>query len=193
MADTAVYHGGNKVKLFDNGDGTYSFVPIDNISNTLNTIAVEHANIHQGILFSVLHKETIAAGAVFYIQIKTGSKTVHFKPTNISTDADKFVIEFIENPTLTDGTTPAVLINRNRISNNLPESVFYSDPTNVSGGTKIDEFYLGGSVGFKDVGGDIIAGVNEFILKPNTNYVYKITNEGTANGIIMLRMFFYEM
>lgn len=193
MADTAVYHGGNKIRLFDNGDGTYSFVPVDSVSDTLNTIAIEHANIHQGILFSVLHKMSIATGTTAYIQIKTGSKTVHFKPTNLATDADKFAIEFLENPTLTDGTIPITVVNRNRTSDNLPETVFYSDPTNVSEGIRIDEFYIGGSVGRKATGGDIIAGVNEFILKPNTNYVFQITNEGTTDGVIMMRMFFYEM
>jgi len=166
---------------------------IDDVSGFIGTIPVEHVNIHKGILFSILYKVSVTASGVTYIQIKTGAKTVHFKPTNIATDADKFAIEFLESPTLTDGSTAITVINRNRTSSNTPETVLYSDPTDVSGGTKIDEFYIGGSVGFKAVGGDIIAGVNEFVLKPNTNYIYKITNEGTADGIIMLRMFFYEM
>jgi len=70
--------------------------------------------------------------------------------------------------------------------------VFYSDPAVTSDGIKIDEFYLGGTYGQKTVGGDIIAGVNEFILKPNTDYLYKITNDGSADAIILTRLFFYE-
>jgi len=181
-----------RVKLIDSNTGEPADV-IDDISGVLSTIAVEHANIHKGVLFSLLHKVDITAGSTAYIQLKTGSKTVHFKPTNIATDADKFAVEFLEDPTLTDGTTPITLINRNRTSSNTPEIAAYSNPTGVSGGTKIDEFYVGGTVGQKIVGGDVIAGVNEFVLKPNTDYIYKITNEGTSDGAVMIRMFFYEI
>jgi hypothetical protein len=153
---------------------------VDAVSGFIGTIPVEHINIHEGILFSILHKVSVVASGVTYVQIKTGAKTVHFKPTNIATDAGKFAIELLESPAVTDGTTPITVVNRDRTSSNTPETVLYSDPTAVSGGTKIDEFYIGGDVGFKATGGDIIAGVIEFILKPNTDYVYKITNEGAT-------------
>ncbi len=127
-----------------------------------------------------------------YIQIKTGTKTVHFKPMNFFTDGDNFTIEFFESPTLTDGITSITAINQNRTSVNTPLTVFYSDPTVTSDGTKIDEFYLGGSYGQKVAGSDIVVGIDEIVLKPNTDYLYKITNGGTADANILMRLFFYE-
>lgn len=191
-----------KIKVDNNGYLKTTGDYFDNISGAASNITIEHVEIHKGNVFhveihkgnvfSVLYKNSILASSSVYIQIKTGTKSMHLKPTNFSTDGDKFTISFFEEPVLQDGVTPVTIINRNRNSVNTPLTVFYSDPTVTSDGTKIDEFYLGGSYGQKITGSDIISGVDEFILKPNTNYLYKITNEGVSDAIIMTKLFFYE-
>ncbi|MBO8161171.1 MAG: hypothetical protein H0Z24_05995, partial [Thermosipho sp. (in: Bacteria)] len=117
-----------RIKVDTNGYLKTTGDYIDSISDSISTIEVEHTEIHKGNSFSLLYKSIIVAEVSVYIQIKTGSKSVHLKPTNFSTDGDKFTIEFFENPTLTDGTTPITIINRNRTSSNTPLTVFYSDP-----------------------------------------------------------------
>lgn len=44
--------------------------------------------------------------------------------------------------------------------------MIYTDSTVADNGTKIDEYYIGGSVGQKQAGGDIITGGNEIVFAP---------------------------
>ncbi|MBW2672584.1 MAG: hypothetical protein JRD89_04095 [Deltaproteobacteria bacterium] len=137
-------------------------------------------------------KYTIDAEATAYLQIKTDSDAVCFIVDSVVTDGDKMTLKMYENPTITDGSSAIALINRNRASSNTSSVSAYSDPAGVSGGTQIDEFYVGGSVGFKAVGGDILSGQKPLVLKTNEDYVISITNDGAASSTILLRFSIIE-
>jgi|GEM_PF-3289695 len=175
-------------KIID-GEGN-SYLELD--EGKVIMIFPEHTKIHKGELFSAFHKATLVASASISIQVKTGSKEVHFKPVDFSSDAEKFTVEIYENPTLTDGSAAVNIINRNRTSSNTAETMIYSDPTVTDNGTKIDEYHIGSSVGQKESGGDIITGGNEIVFAPNTNYLIVITNNGSAEASILAKFFFYE-
>jgi len=137
-------------------------------------------------------KYTIDAEATSYLQIKTGSSSVCFMVDSVVTDGDKMTLKMYENPTVIDGTTAVPLINRNRTSSNASSVNAYSDPSGVSGGTQIDEFYVGGTVGQKIVGGDVLTAQKPLHLKPNADYVISITNDGAASNTILLRFSIIE-
>jgi len=132
-------------------------------------------------------KYTIDTKATAYLQIKTGSDAVCFMIDSVVTDGDKMMLKMYEGPTVTDGSSAVALINRNRTSSNTSSVDAYSDPSGVSGGAQIDEFYVGGTVGQKIVGGDVIAGQKPLVLKPSEDYVISITNDGSASSTILLR------
>jgi len=140
-------------------------------------------------------KYTIDAEATSYLQIKTGGDAICFMVDSVVTDGDKMTLKMYENPTVVDGTTAVPLINRNRTSSNTSSMNAYSDPSGVSGGTQIDEFYgtqidefyVGGTVGQKIVGGDVLTAQKPLRLKPNADYVISITNDGSASSTILLR------
>ncbi|MBW2084439.1 MAG: hypothetical protein JRI54_00185 [Deltaproteobacteria bacterium] len=132
-------------------------------------------------------KYTIDAEATVHLQIKTDSTAACFMVDSVVTDGDKMTLKMYENPTITDGTSAVILINRNRASSNTSSVGVYSDPSDVSGGTQIDEFYVGGSVGFKAVGGDILTGQKPIMLKADEDYVISITNDGSASSTILIR------
>jgi len=140
-----------------------------------------------GYVYHGYAKYTIDAEATAYLQIKTGGDAVCFMVDSIVTDGDKMTLKMYEGPTVTDGTTAVPLINRNRTSSNTSSVNAYSDPSGISGGTQIDEFYVGGTVGQKIVGGDVLTAQKPLHFKPNTDYVISITNDGSASSTILLR------
>jgi len=145
-----------------------------------------------GYVYHGYAKYTIDAEATAYLQIKTGSDAVCFMVDSVVTDGDKMTLKMYEGPTVTDGSSAVALINRNRTSPNTSSVNAYSDPSGVSGGTQIDEFYVGGTVGQKIVGGDVLAVQKPLLLKPNADYVISITNDGSASSTILIRFSIIE-
>jgi len=139
-------------------------------------------NVYHGYV-----KYTIDAEATEYLQIKTTSSSVCFIVDSVVTDGDKMTLKMYEGPTVTDGSSTVALINRNRTSSNTSSVDAYSNPSGVSGGIQIDEFYVGGTVGQKIVGGDVIAGQKPLILKDSEDYIISITNDGSASSTILIR------
>jgi len=120
--------------------------------------------------------EDVAAAASVYLQIKTGAtKAAH---GNIVIESSGMVgVELFENPTLnSDGTAVAGnCMNRETII--APVTSVYRDPDVSSDGTLIEGGVLGTAGKFTAAGGDIAGGY--WLLKPNEDYLIKVTNRGT--------------
>jgi len=166
------------IKTANGYDGTQNaFVLLD-----LLTKRCFDGNVYHGYV-----KYTIDAEAIAHLQIKTGAAAVCFMFESIVTDGDKMTLKMYEDPTVTDGSVAVPLINCNRTSSNTSSVNAYSNPSGVSGGTQIDEFYVGGTVGQKIVGGDVLGVQKPTRLKPSTDYVISITNDGSASSTILIR------
>lgn len=146
----------------------------------------------EGKVFLGFVKYTIGVGATENVQIKTGSSGVCFYVSGIATDSDKITLKLYENPTITDGTTTINLTNMNRESSNTVDVTAYSDPTNVSGGTQLDEFYAGGTFGQKVVAGEQIGLQEPFRMAANTDYIISITNDGSTESTVLFRFLIIE-
>jgi hypothetical protein len=94
----------------------------------------------------------------------------------------------IESPTITDGTTAVAsrCTNRQKTSNTAT-TVFYSDPTSISGGTTLHVEVCTAGKG----AGASITDAHNWILKKNTSYLWKIeqlTNQATTvSGELLFR------
>ena len=94
-------------------------------------------------------------------------------------DAELYIYE----GTSTNGGTAFTPINRNRnyAISNPSEVAMVINPTVTAVGTEIDAEIIPGGVGKKSVGGT--AGSLEYVLKPLTNYLFRLTNvNGTAHA-----------
>jgi len=145
-----------------------------------------------GKTFHGYAKYTIEAGATAYAQIKTKGEAVCFFIDTLATDGDKITVKMYEDPSITDGETEIIMVNRNRESSDVIPVEAYSDPTGVSGGTQIDELYAGGTFGQKVVGGEQIIGQLPLRLKPSADYVIAITNDSAASSTVLLRFSIME-
>lgn len=94
-------------------------------------------------------------------------------------DAELYIYE----GTSTNGGTAFTPINRNRnyAISNPSEVAMVINPTVTAVGTEIDAEIIPGGIGKKSGGG--AAGSLEYVLKPLTNYLFRLTNvNGTAHA-----------
>lgn len=157
--------------------------------------------IFEGQVYNSFHRGTLEAGGgadTVNIQVKTnGNKITHLVGISLQTNSDHINLDFIEDPTLTDGTTPIDTFNYDRRWNTVgrpSDAEIYSDPTNISGGTVIDgDSAFGTSVaaGFKSASSAVQSFV-ERPLKPNTDYLIRIINFDSVDIDYTLKLNFYE-
>lgn len=157
----------------------------------LITVDVNHQRNHDGrayqawILYPYL--SPLAAGASCNIVFAAGPGIrMHLTiDALLMGDAELF---FYEGATSTGGTA-FVPVNRNRNYPDASNVAMVMNPTVTATGTVLDVQFMPGGVGKKSGGGD--AQSLEFVLKPLTNYLIRMTNvNGTAHaGHIVLEWY----
>lgn len=145
--------------------------------------------IFSGQGFILFEEITVPASSSTHVQIKTGANNfVHIAQTKFASNVDNIKVEIIEAPTITDGTTPIVPINLNRVSTNSSDITAFSDPTAISGGTIVERLVMKGQIieqSFPD-------NIAEILLKKSEDYVLKFTNDAASEADIAFNVFFYE-
>lgn len=103
-------------------------------------------------------------------------------------DAELYIYE---GPSTTGGTsfTP-INRNRNYAVSNPSQIAMVINPTIVSVGTELDAQIIPGGVGKKSSGGT--AASLEYVLKPLTNYLFRLTNVNGAAHAAFLTLEWYE-
>lgn len=186
MADT-IYnlsdkHAGVEIplKLYDNQDDT-------NLVGVVSESSLIH-HIHAGKGFKLFASGSIATGASLELLGRTNGAEVHFRSFEINTEAGNLTIDFIEgvNVTATGSSMSSTCLNREL--DNTATLLTYSTPT-YTGGTLIDQSkILSGDKKLVFDGG--IQG--EFVLKANTDYIFKITNNESQDVNFDSSFIWYE-
>jgi hypothetical protein len=103
-------------------------------------------------------------------------------------DAEFYMYE----STSTTGGTPFTPINRNRnyTVSNPSQVAMVINPTVTSIGTELDAQIVPGGVGKKSAGGDSAS--LEYVLKPLTNYLFRLTNVNGTSHAASLSLEWYE-
>ena len=103
-------------------------------------------------------------------------------------DAELYIYEGAS----TTGGTAFTPVNRNRnyAVSNPSEVAMVINPTVTSVGTEIDVQIIPGGSGKKSSGG--AAGSLEYVLKPLTNYLFRLTNVNSAAHAASLQLEWYE-
>lgn len=152
------------------------------ISGALITITVEHSKIHQGEGWEVsVETGNISSGASYYVLFKTSAGyRPHLRSYEITATDSPITIRLFEGSTVSADGTAVTARNRNRNqSDNNGVSVFYQ-PTVTAEGTRLETDYI--ASGGNKIGGNAGSFYEEWILKPSTNYLIKITN-GSNNTV----------
>lgn len=152
------------------------------------TVDVNHQRNHDGRAFFAykLAPDSAPLGANASIDIVMASPAGVFPHLTIEAmclgDAELYIYE----GTATTGGTSFTPINRNRnyAVSNQSQVAMVINPTVTSLGAEIDAQILPGGSGKKSGGGT--AGSLEYVLKPLTNYLFRLTNvNGTSHAAFM--------
>lgn len=167
---------------------------VDFVTNALESISTDHANIHEGNLFTSFTKFNLGAGATRKITFQTPTtKYIHFRPALVSTSADKVTVDLYETSSGNSGGSPLTATNRNRISTKTATSTVKDAETVTTNGTAIDQYYVGGGTGNgQSSAGSTLSAEDELILKRNTLYTIVITNGSSSAQDIQIKLKWYE-
>lgn len=153
--------------------------------------------VFNGRFFKCHHRYTIPAGQTTYMQVTPGERLWHTiaKRWNF-TGNGPLITSTLEDPTFTVGNTvPTLIANLDRRSAKVPTTQLFTNPTAVSGGTLADRdilFAPGGGTGNAVRGTEQTYGNWERILKPGSDYLVAMQNDGSNTIDLAFDMFFYE-
>jgi len=182
-------------------------MPVDQnitITSEVEQIDRNHDQIHRGNWYSasyIFNGTWTASATIFEIRFTTGAKTVHLKPRIFNSDYSQVSVISYESPTISNrGTALIVPKNQNRNSSNTSTVQIASDVSGVSGGTTMGLSYIPGAAsyvfGTSTTDGGTFELNAERLLKPNTDYVWVITNSSSnsySNTNFQIKWNWYEI
>jgi hypothetical protein len=171
--------------------------PGDVISNIPVTIDFDHHQIHEGEVFRwSVYVSSLAQSAVKDIRLVVPNINVgaenpvklcpHLRFEVVS--LDQAYIAFYESSTFTGNGTSRTPIALERNGTYTPKLQIYEDPSVNAIGNLI---WQGLALGSKNSVGGIDTSMNEFVLKNNTSYFFRVTNGANASKIL-IRFIWYE-
>jgi len=172
----------------------------DNIfKGSLVTIPPEHHEIHCGDSYEMSHITDLGNGGVLDILVVVpnegliethpgdaqDTKQYHFKGTVVC--ESESTIEFFEDVTVSNNGTALNVFCRNRNFSAGDEIDMYHTPTVTSTGTRLVVAKVGSGRGF----GGTVGRSDEFILKDNSLYLLRITNDTTSVSWVSVNVDYY--
>lgn len=154
---------------------------------------VEDIAVYEGRMYGAVYTTTaIAAGASYDLGILTGNSTMIYIPSTVVTSADSVTIGVYEGSTVTGGTTLASS-SRQRNSTRASAVTLKTAPTVSDVGTFVISSFIGGVAGNpQSRQGGTLSGGNKMVLKPNTQYIIRLTNGSTVANTIHVKMEWIE-
>ena len=170
----------------------------DRHSRCVSTIDAVHRMIHEGFAYHASGKATaIADGATLEMLFKVPAGTFpHFHKVRMQYGAGDVEMDAYEGTTVSADGTSITAYNLNRNSSNTPNMTAFHTPTITADGTKIHAQWApptaSGTGGSQEGVVDVTQG-EEWILKPDTNYLFRITNNSGEIISIGYEIMWYEI
>jgi hypothetical protein len=157
-------------------------------------VDVNHQRNHDGRAFFAYKLYPVASklAASASIDIVMASPAGYFPHISVEAFCQGDAEFYIYEGTSTTGGTSFTPINRNRnySVSNPSQVAMVINPTVGSLGTELDGQLVPGGVGKKSGGGD--SGSLEYVLKPLTNYLFRLTNVNGTSHAASLTLEWYE-
>ena len=172
-------------------DGTYAIAGAD---APMITVDVNHQRNHDGRAFFAykIAPDSAPLAANASIDIVLASPSGVYPHVTVDAmclgDAELYIYE----GTVTTGGTSFTPINRNRnyAVSNPSDVAMVINPTVTSVGIELDAQIVPGGSGRKSTGG--AAGSLEYVIKPLTNYLFRLTNVNGTSHAASLQLEWYE-
>ena len=178
------------VKLMDGTADSETVIKADEITASLVTITYEHHEVHEGDSFTCSRTVDLAQSASTDLLIVTPDTTkyAHFG-WQVHSEVEAHV-SLWEGVTATAAANPVVAYNRERNAGGAATVVVTHSPTSITtGSTLIREAHFGTG----RTAGGTSHDAEEFILKRNTKYLFRVTNAmNNASNYVSIRLNWYE-
>lgn len=166
---------------------------VDSSAGALIVIDQEHHEIHEGDSYLVSYKSPDASpigdNATLIFVLTTSTERVHVIYDHACGGDSEF--ELYEGCTVTGGTS----MNYRNKNRNFPDGgteTVVRDPTVNSAGVLLENTFSPGGTG-PQAGGGIGGTRNEWVLKPNTKYMFRVTNRSGGAQPVSLRVEGYRV
>lgn len=150
-----------------------TIVNVIDVFGNVKTIDIANSSVHAGTAYTYTGTAQVSSAASVYFMGKSGVVTAHLMGFFVKSDASPVKVEFFESPATTSDGTPQSAVARNRQSTATATMQVFVNPTVTASGTllMIDRV-LGDKQTVSDEHLD-----GEWLLKKNTSYIFKLTNE----------------
>jgi hypothetical protein len=132
----------------------------------------ENSAVHSSIGFDHSSRNTLGIGGIAYLMFVTGTKQCHMMNNFLKSSEAPLDIDFFESPTVSANGTLLASTSRNRVSPGTATALVYGGPTVTSTGIQLSTDSIYGS---NKAGGDNVTS-DEWLLAPNTKYLFRVTN-----------------
>lgn len=151
-------------------------------SHTKGVVIVDHStySVHEGLRFKasylVPHGSELANDAILNLLLTVGSRHIHAVPRLAGGgDCD---LRMYKDTTVSNNGTPVGTVAKNQVTTLMSSVTVFSAPTVTAAGSLLWSQFIPGGSGPLSAGGDWSEA--QWILKCNTNYLFRITNRSGA-------------
>ena len=166
---------------------------VDPFSGALGVIEQEHLQIHKGNLYTLGVRTTLAngGGAAVFLGIVPAGVFPHFRNITVTSTGGPLDVDLYEAPTVAANGTPLTALNNNRNSANTHGMLLYGNPTITDDGLLLEPVLIPGGKQTGSLGTDAS---NEWVLKQDTEYFIRVTNNTAGGGTseFTINTFWYE-
>ena len=154
----------------------------------MNTL---HHKTHRGLFFYYnTYDLALAASGNLDMLLITGDKQAHIRVKSVLLEGDG-LFTLYQGTTVSNNGTALTATNANLNSSNTPEVLAYAGPTVTGVGTLLGGDFV--KVGNNSVLGNFDIDSDLLILRPNTNYLLRLTNRGSGATEALITLGFYEV
>lgn len=163
----------------------------DLVSKALVQLDSTHARIHEGIYYSIgFTIPSLANGVSQNCLLKTKDNEIHLRPSAVMGGDARFFI--FEGTVVSANGSASTAANRRRESSSTHIVEIFNGATVTDDGDLLDEHLLVGGTGPAQSIGGASELISEWVFKPNTNYLLRLTNISGASQPSNMHLDFYE-
>jgi len=167
-----------------------SLSQVERTTNAVKVIPYSHAELHSGDHYVYRGYHMVAkAGVKDHLIVTPDSTRWSHMTVGVGVNSSEAVIAIYENPTVTDNGTLGNVVNRNRNYPDNNTTEIYEDPVVVSPGALLQDAYLGSG---KNLPGSSERDSEEILLRQNTTYLVRITEQNIAATVANFAFDWYE-
>lgn len=175
---------------------TPAYLRADDRNQSMVVEASLHWRVHMGHMFSFSEKYTIAPSGSIVLSLLAGQYNVHWDNYEFKSNDGPVDVEFFRTPTLSSEGSSQEAINRNDVSVLISETQIYSHASTslTSPGSRlfIDGVMADAALGGAADAASLVSQREEWILKANTRYLVRLTNNGASTATAYAEFMFYE-